>query len=318
MAKAGLAALAACSISARALAAEAEMAWDPVSDATGYKVYYDTDSGAPYGGTQANEGPSPIDVPLSALADPTKPVATLTGLPSCTVFYFAVTAYNTAGESDFSGEVSATVIARPQPVTASAAGDGEIALGWPTLPSDDSGAVPRYFLHYDTQSHASFKPPDPSPYAASGSPVKVETSALTNPQVPAWVLGGLQSGTTHYLRVEAQCDDGKGKYSDEVSSASGTAGGGSGGGTASGGSSSGGAGGVGGAGVGGEPSGGTSPGTGGAGALPATGGAASGADDSGEASGCGCALPGSAPGGSAALLSAVALIGLVGRRRRGG
>jgi len=50
---------------AEARAAEVDLAWDANTDPTivGYKLYYATHAGAPYDGTGANEGPSPIDIP---------------------------------------------------------------------------------------------------------------------------------------------------------------------------------------------------------------------------------------------------------------
>ena len=45
-------------------AAAVTLEWDasPESNLIGYKVYYDTESGHPYGGTKSVEGDSPIDV----------------------------------------------------------------------------------------------------------------------------------------------------------------------------------------------------------------------------------------------------------------
>jgi hypothetical protein len=79
------------------LAADVTLVWDPnsESDLAGYKVYYGRESGV-YG--------API-----VLGKQTTYIAT--GLAPGT-YYFAVTAYNTAGlESGFSNEVSTTVMA---------------------------------------------------------------------------------------------------------------------------------------------------------------------------------------------------------------
>ena len=51
-------------------------AWDKntESDIAGYYIYYKTgSSGAPYNGTGADEGDSPIKIPLANLNDPENP-----------------------------------------------------------------------------------------------------------------------------------------------------------------------------------------------------------------------------------------------------
>ena len=85
--------------------------WDAnrESNLDGYNVYYDTDAGAPYDGTGAQEGNSPIDVPLAQdeNSDPNIVEFTLHNLPDGT-YYFAVTAYNNEVpplESGYSNEV---------------------------------------------------------------------------------------------------------------------------------------------------------------------------------------------------------------------
>ncbi len=74
--------------------ATATLSWDPVNDPTvqGYNVYYGTSSR--HYQTYANAGPHTT--------------YTVTNLQPGTTYYFAVTAYNSAGESDYSDEVSAT------------------------------------------------------------------------------------------------------------------------------------------------------------------------------------------------------------------
>lgn len=84
--------------------------WDPntESDIAGYKVYYKADSSTqPFNGTGASEGVSPIDVHNLTST-------TITGLDSAHAYYFAVTAYNTAGvESAFSTIVTITESVAP-------------------------------------------------------------------------------------------------------------------------------------------------------------------------------------------------------------
>lgn len=74
-------------------AASVNLAWDPSEFADGYKVYWGTASRV-YG--------PPMDVGNVT-------TATVTHLTNTYTYFFAVTAYNTFGESDFSSEVSVTI-----------------------------------------------------------------------------------------------------------------------------------------------------------------------------------------------------------------
>jgi hypothetical protein len=85
-------------------AATVTLEWDPPSQnsdlVAGYLLYYGEDSGPPYEGTEANEGPSPIDVGNVT-------TFTVAGLDDTRSYFFAVTAYNEeALESDYSNEAS--------------------------------------------------------------------------------------------------------------------------------------------------------------------------------------------------------------------
>jgi hypothetical protein len=73
-----------------AAAGEVQLAWDPADTAQGYKIYKGTSPGA-YG-TPATVG--------------NVTTAPATGLTDCTMWYFAVTAFNAAGESAPSTEIS--------------------------------------------------------------------------------------------------------------------------------------------------------------------------------------------------------------------
>jgi hypothetical protein len=91
-------------------ALDVTLAWDANTepDLAGYGIYYDTDSGDPYNGTGASDGDSPVDMSLDDDEDPDPDVVqfTLYDLPEGT-YFFAVTAFNTAGlESGYSNEVS--------------------------------------------------------------------------------------------------------------------------------------------------------------------------------------------------------------------
>jgi chitinase len=73
--------------------------WGASTGATGYRVYYRADSSTlPLSGTGAVQGSSPINVGNQT-------TATISGLDPAHSYYFAVTAYNSAGESPLSNRV---------------------------------------------------------------------------------------------------------------------------------------------------------------------------------------------------------------------
>ncbi|QXE91678.1 fibronectin type III domain-containing protein [Geomonas subterranea] len=84
------------------LATSVSLAWDPSpdTDIAGYRVYYQANSsGLPFQGTGAAEGNAPVD-------GGTLTVASISGLDPANSYYFAVTAYNSAGtESVYSNIV---------------------------------------------------------------------------------------------------------------------------------------------------------------------------------------------------------------------
>jgi hypothetical protein len=90
--------------------AQVTLAWDPNTEVNlaGYRIYYKTSApGAPYDGVGANEGDSPIDVPLALLNDEDNPEYKLTGLSDTRTYYLVATAYDDdLRESDYSEEVS--------------------------------------------------------------------------------------------------------------------------------------------------------------------------------------------------------------------
>jgi hypothetical protein len=67
----------------------------------GYKLYYKKggSSGPPFGGTDAAEGPSPINVGKVTSA-------TISGVEDDTTYHFALTAYNGSEESDFTDVIT--------------------------------------------------------------------------------------------------------------------------------------------------------------------------------------------------------------------
>jgi len=90
-------------------AMDVTLQWDTNTEPNraGYRIYYDTDSGPPYGGMEAAEGDSPIDVKIADVEAGNTARYTVTGLNDDDTYFIAVTAYNTIGsESGYSNEVS--------------------------------------------------------------------------------------------------------------------------------------------------------------------------------------------------------------------
>jgi len=108
-------------------AANVALQWDAVavSGVAGYKVYYSTDSAvAPFTGNDAAEGASPVDVQNQT-------TTILTGLDPNKSYYFAVTAYDAAGnESDYSNIASVIDLTPPT-----------VSINSPTSAASVSGTV---------------------------------------------------------------------------------------------------------------------------------------------------------------------------------
>lgn len=192
-------------------AAEITLSWDPnpPGDAiTGYKVYYGSHAGPPYSGGNAQEGASPIDVPLASLANPSQPTFTLRGLETCQLFYFTVTAYNDAGESGFSNEVSTTVVPKPKGVQVVPAGGGGVQVSWDGLDPEDLKHLNRIRVHYDVDAG--------EPYAGSGAD-QGPSPVVIGPSATEMFLTGLAPGQALHVAVEPLCPDGSGRLSKESS-----------------------------------------------------------------------------------------------------
>lgn len=98
--------------------------WDPDTDTdlSGYKVYYQTDSSTqPFQGTGATQGATPVDIHNQT-------TATISGLDPAHAYYFAVTAYDTAGvESSYSNIVSVPELVPPTVSLTSPAGNASVS-----------------------------------------------------------------------------------------------------------------------------------------------------------------------------------------------
>jgi len=101
--------------------------WDPVTapDLAGYRVYYSLTPNPPFTGTGATQGASPVTVS-------TQTIATTTGLDPGIPYYFAVTAYNSAGiETPYSKIVMVPELVPPT-----------VAITSPVATAAVSGIVP--------------------------------------------------------------------------------------------------------------------------------------------------------------------------------
>lgn len=107
-------------LAAPALSADVTLAWDPNSEADleGYGVYFNLGASGP-----------PYDlfgyVTLQELNDPDNPSFAITGLVKGSSYYFAVTAYDTAGnESSYSAPVCAQIGDQILPCSSSSSSGG--------------------------------------------------------------------------------------------------------------------------------------------------------------------------------------------------
>jgi fibronectin type 3 domain-containing protein len=153
--------------------------WTVAADATSYNIYYGTTSPV----TKTNS------TKISGVVTP----STVSGLTNGTKYYFVVTAVNTAGESDFSSEESATPSASLQPpdspngVTVTA-GTGKVTLTWNTKLTATS-----YKIYYKATASIST-----SDLIATGTKVTVAAqSADPQPATQSHEIARLTAGTTY-------------------------------------------------------------------------------------------------------------------------
>ncbi|HBV88205.1 MAG TPA: hypothetical protein DEF42_16495 [Desulfosporosinus sp.] len=160
--------------------------WNPVIDATNYKVFQSTDLDGEY--TEVYPGISKTDTHW-----------VVTGLTNDTTYYFMVKASNVMGDSMYSDIVSA----KPQMVVPgtvvglqAAAEDGQVNLSW----QGELGAE-FYRVYQSITSGGPYTEVDPSIK-------KIDTS---------FAVGDLSNGTTYYFVVKASNEAGDGENSSEVS-----------------------------------------------------------------------------------------------------
>jgi fibronectin type 3 domain-containing protein len=160
------------------------ISWDPSPGAFGYGVYRSTTTGGPY----------------TSVASVVSPVFTENALTNGTTYYYVVTAKNSAGESGFSTEVSATPLpAFPPPGNLQAhPGDTVVYLGWDGVTGATSYNLKRSLTSggpYDQTATVAVPPTAAAPYQDTG----------------------LTDGTTYYYVVSAENSDGESLNSVEVS-----------------------------------------------------------------------------------------------------
>jgi fibronectin type 3 domain-containing protein len=170
-------------------AGQVTISWPAVSSATSYNVYFATATGV----TKTNG---------TSVASVTSPYVH-TGLTVGTVYFYIVTAVNSAGESAASQEASAAtastgpVLSAPATPTALTVvgGTGQVTISWPAVATATS-----YNVYYSTTTGVTM---------ANGT----KLSNAANPLVQT----GLAAGTTYYYIVTAMNSMGESAASTQMS-----------------------------------------------------------------------------------------------------
>jgi YD repeat-containing protein len=122
-----------------------------------------------------------------------------TGLTSETTYYYRVKAYNAAGDSGYTNEVSATTFAvppsAPSGLTATAVSIGQINLGWNDNSTNETG----------------FKIERKEGVSGTYSQI-----GMVGANVTSYPDAGLASGTTYYYRIRAYNAVGESSYTNEA------------------------------------------------------------------------------------------------------
>ena len=165
--------------------------WNPnVKQVDGYRLYYKSgaNGGAPYEGTGAIEGNSPVN---------TGNVTTFTlhGLSDTQTYFFALTAVSGTYESNFSTEITVPPLSQPP--------SGNISVTFSWLPNQESNLV-GYKIHYGTAS------------GQYNTTIDVGNPAPTNGRIQA-LIENLSDGTTYYIVATAyDAQNQESGFSDEV------------------------------------------------------------------------------------------------------
>ncbi len=154
------------------------VSWTAVTGATSYNLYYSAVAGV-------------AGIKINGI---TGTSYTLTGLTNGVVYYFTVTASNSAGESAGSTPVKATFISSPAKVSA-VPGWGQVSLTWSAV----SGAA-SYNIYWSTATGVT---------SASGTKIAIASGT-------AYVHTGLVNGTAYYYIVRAVYGSDEGASSAEA------------------------------------------------------------------------------------------------------
>ena len=160
--------------------AQVALSWSASISATSYNVYESTISGGPY----------------TKVGNTSNINYTVTGLTNFTLYYFVVTAVNSAGESGYSNEASATPqsISYPPANLTTNPGNAQATLSW----NSSLGAV-SYNIYYSM---------------TSGGPYTMIFSNITG---ISYTVTGLANCTQYYFVVTAVNGLGESGYSNEAS-----------------------------------------------------------------------------------------------------
>ena len=161
---------------ATCLATDVTLAWDPSPDAdlAGYRIYYQANSSAiPFQGSGATEGNAPVDKGKST-------TASISGLNPANSYFFAVTAYNSAGaESVYSNIVQIPETLAPSVSITSPQADTTVAgaVAFSASATDNAGIAKVQFLLNGTQVYETATAP--YTYSWDTTPLSAGSYALT-------------------------------------------------------------------------------------------------------------------------------------------
>ncbi len=164
-------------------ASQIDLTWTASSGATSYTLYRSTSSGGTYS-----------EIELENVTS----YSNNTGLSAGTTYYYKIKAHNAGGDSDLSGEVSATTVvaapAVPTGLSASAVSSSQIDLTW----TAGSGAT-SYTLYRSTSSGGTYS--------------EIELGNVTSYSNST----GLSAGTTYYYKIKAHNAGGDSEFSSVAS-----------------------------------------------------------------------------------------------------
>lgn len=182
---------------------------DPAEAITGYELHYDLRAGPPYLGTFADQGPSPIDIPVATLEDAQQPSFELSGIPPCSTIFLRMKAYNAEAISDFTEEISGTVAYKPQEVLARPLSSESVQVSWKAPPPGYVDKISRYLVYYDMLPAEVAGPELSYRYM-----VEVLPSQLQNVAAPSIVIDGLLGDMRVNVAVAATCLGGENDLSE--------------------------------------------------------------------------------------------------------